>query len=100
MRRFLAGDRLHQAPAPELMALRETQSGWLSEGVLEVTSEAAFPVPLVYGAALSVGIEIDTAASKATAFSILLLSQVSFRNQALSLLFTPWLLSKSLPVHV
>lgn len=69
----LRGDRLHQAPAPELSGLRAPSTVWQSKETLVVTPEAAFPVP-VGGPALSVDIHIDPAQSAAGALSVLLLS--------------------------
>ncbi len=68
-----AGDRLHQAPAPELLGLRKEDTAWRLDDFTVYGGKATL-VPHVSGSSLNVDVELDTKTSSATAFSVLLVS--------------------------
>lgn len=68
-----AGDRLHQAPAPELLGLRQQDRAWRLRDVSIFGAKATL-VPHVSGSALNVEVTLDTSKSEGTAFSVLLVS--------------------------
>ena len=76
-----AGDRLHQAPAPELAGLRRQDNAWRLKSA-PIYSAKATLVPHVSGSALNVDLTVDTAQSEGTAFSVLLVSEAAEQDGA------------------
>lgn len=70
---------MHQAPAPELLDLRQQDNAWRLAKA-PVFSAKATLVPHVSGSALNVEVMLDTAKSEGTAFSVLLVSDGGERN--------------------
>lgn len=64
-----------QTPAPELAGLRAEGGAWRCGARLTVLPAMAAAVQGVAGAALTVDLTVDSAASSAASFSVLLLSE-------------------------
>ena len=64
-----------QTPAPELGGLRAGPGAWRCGARLTVLPAAAAAVQGIAGAALTVDLTVDSAASSAASFSVLLLSE-------------------------
>lgn len=76
-----AGDRLHQAPAPELAGLRRQDNAWRLKSS-PIYSAKATLVPHVSKSALNVDVTVDTTQSDGTAFSVLLVSEAAEQDGA------------------
>lgn len=70
------GGRLVQTPAPELVGLRARDGAWHQAAPLTVDPAHPVAVPLPEGPALHLNLTLDSCASSATSFSILLMAEV------------------------